>query len=159
MNNTHPNIPHSLIYLFLIVAVIGFVDSLYLAIAYYTGTPLSCETINGCNEVAQSGYSYVAGVSLPTLGIIYYAFTMLNIFLYLFKPVNYTVTILAFLTTLGLLASLYFIYLQLYVIGAICIYCMISAVAATILFVISIFIRRHHIKYHPLQYTKENLPV
>jgi len=148
MNDEQNSIPHKLIYLFLVLAVFGFIDSLYLAIAYYTGTPLSCEIIDGCNEVANSEYSYIAGLSLPTLGIIYYTFTVINVFMFLFKRSNYTVTVLSFLTTLGLLASMYFVYLQLYVIKAVCIYCMFSALVATLLFVISIFIRRHHIRHH-----------
>lgn len=148
MSKIHTKIPHLLTYLFLIMAIAGFINSLYLAISYYTGTPLSCELITGCNEVAQGPYSYIAGVSLTTLGIIYYTFTVLNIILYTFWRNKYNVTVLAFVTTLGLFASLYFVYLQLYIIKVICIYCMISATTATLLFVLSIFIRQHHLSQH-----------
>jgi len=139
---------HVLIYVFLILGILGLADSIYLAHAYFTGTPLSCEVISGCNEVAQSPYSSIAGVSLPALGVIYYVFAVSNALLYLYNRSTYAATVLAFATTVGFLASAYFVYAQLFLIGAICMYCMFSAASATILFLIGTFIRRHHLAFH-----------
>jgi len=139
---------HILIYVFLVVTLVGLADSVYLAVAYFTGTPLSCEIISGCNEVANSPYSHIAGVSLPAIGVIYYIFAVINALYYLIARSSAGATMLAFSTTVGFLASLYFEYLQVFVIKAICIYCLISAIAATILFFIGVFVRKHHIRYH-----------
>lgn len=148
MYNNHSKSTHILIYIFLTLGILGLIDSLYLAYAYFTGTPLSCELINGCNEVAQSPYSHIAGVSLPMLGVIYYLFAVSNALLYLYTKSTYAATVLAFATTVGFLASAYFVYAQLFLIGAICMYCMFSAFSATILFLIGTFIRTHHLAYH-----------
>ena len=52
------------------------------------------------------------------------------------KLLNLTVR----LTVIGLLASLWFIYLQLFVIKAICLYCMFSAFTSITLFVFGIIV-------------------
>lgn len=148
MHNDHSKSTHILIYIFLTLGILGLVDSLYLAYAYFTGTSLSCEIISGCNEVAQSPYSHIAGVSLPMLGVIYYVFAVSNALLYLYNRSTYAATVLAFATTVGFLASAYFVYAQIFLIGAICIYCMFSAGSATILFLIATSIRTHHIAFH-----------
>lgn len=139
---------HILLYVFLALAILGLADSAYLATAYYTGTPLSCELIPGCNDVAKSPHTQIAGVSLPVLGVIYYVFAVFNALLYLFRRTTYAATLLAYLTTLGFFASAYFTYVQMELIQAVCIYCMGSAVIATVLFGIGIFIRGHHLEYH-----------
>lgn len=139
---------HWLIYAFLIIGFFGFITSVYLSTAYYTGTPLSCGEISGCNEVAASPYSKIAGVPLATLGILYYGFAIIGAFLFLIKRTQIFATLLALVTMLGFLASAYFVYLQLYVIEAICIYCMASAVSSTLLFFIAALIRHHRIYEH-----------
>ena len=133
---------------FLVLAIIGFIDSLYLAIAYSTDTELSCAFLSGCNEVAQSPYSSIAGVSLPFLGLLYYFFSITNALYYLATHRLAAATMLAYLGTLGFLASLYFTFLQAFVIKAFCIYCLISAGTATFLFIIGIVIRKRHIRLH-----------
>jgi uncharacterized membrane protein len=46
------------------------------------------------------------------------------------------------LTWVGLLASLYLVFLQLFVIKSICIYCMVSAGSSTILFILGVLLLR-----------------
>jgi uncharacterized membrane protein len=50
------------------------------------------------------------------------------------------IRIAAYLTPIGFFASLYFVYLQLFVIKEVCSYCMISAATSTILFILGLFI-------------------
>ncbi len=147
MQYEHSKSFNVLLYIFLFVGLVGLWASLYLTIAYYTGVPLSCEFINGCNAIIQSEYSYIIGVSMPSIGVVYYLFTILNVFLYLHHRSNFTVSILNFLTTLGFFVSLYFLYLQLYLVELICAYCMTLTISAIILFVLGKFIRAHHIKH------------
>jgi len=144
----HHTLFHWLIYLFLIVAFIGFIDSVYLAASYYTGTPLSCGEISGCNEVAASPYSQVGGIPLSTLGVFYYSFAVAAAFLFLIKRTRVFATLLSLVTMLGFFASAYFVYVQVYLIEAICIYCMISAGASAVLFAVAAGIRRHRIYEH-----------
>jgi len=131
-----------LIWIFLGVALVGFLDSLYLFAAYYTGAPLVCSILEGCNVVAASPYAKIAGIPLAFLGLLYYAiqFTIAGLFL-LFKRRELIEGIFWF-ALLGVFASVYFVYLQYFVIEAVCMYCMISAIASLVLFAVSWGLRR-----------------
>jgi len=123
----------------LLISLIGFFDSAYLLAEHVRGTVPNCVVIKGCDVVATSKYSTIAGgVPVALLGVIFY----ITFFLLLFswrdfkKPVLFNLAIL--MTPFGFVTTLYLIYLQLFVIKAICIYCMLSAFTSTILFVISV---------------------
>lgn len=137
-----------LIYVFLMLAVFGLLDSLYLAISYFTDSPLSCETISGCNEVANSPYSKIAGVPISTMGVLYYALAVAGAFLYLVKRRTVYATLLALLTMIGFAASAYFVYMQIALIEAICIYCMVSAGIATGMLIVAAIVRGHDVNNH-----------
>lgn len=137
-----------LIYIFLILALVGFADSVYIAASYFTGSPLSCETIPGCNEVAQSPHATIAGVPISTTGILYYALSIAAAFLYLMRRRTVYATLLALTTMIGFAASVYFMYIQIALIKALCIYCVLSAVIATVMLIIAAIIRGHDVDYH-----------
>ncbi len=137
-----------LIYVFLILALLGLADSVYLAVSYFSGSPLSCEAISGCNEVANSPYAIIAGVPISTLGVLYYVIAVAGAFFYLVKRRTVYATLLALLTMIGFAASAYFVYMQVALIKAICIYCVASAIIATLMLIIAAIIRGHDVENH-----------
>ena len=137
-----------LIYFFLVLALLGLADSVYLAASYFTDSPLSCETIRGCNEVANSPYATIAGVPISTMGVLYYVIAVAGAFFYLVKRRTVYATLLALLTMIGLATSVYFMYVQVVLIKAICIYCVASAIAATLMFIVAAIIRGHDVNHH-----------
>ncbi len=85
-----------------------------------------------------SDYSSMFGIPLSLIGVIYYI--IISIFAFIFS-VNRDLKILKtilLITSLGFIASIYFVYLQLFVINAICIYCVTSAIITTTLLILSI---------------------
>lgn len=137
-----------LIYLFLALALLGLADSAYLAVSYYTGSPLSCETIRGCNEVANSPYATIAGVPISTSGVLYYVVAVVGGLLYLVRRKTIYATLLALLTMIGFATSVYFLYIQVALIKAICIYCAASAIIATLMLIVAAIIRGHDVNNH-----------
>lgn len=137
-----PKIPRWIIAAFFIAALIGFADAAFLAIEHYRGVVPPCTIISGCEKVTTSVYSEVFGVPLALFGAIYYFTLLILIIAYFDLKKTIILKIAALATTIGLLASLYFAYLQLFVIKAICLYCMISAAASAMLFVLGIIILR-----------------
>jgi len=137
-----------LIYIFLVLALLGLADSAYLAVSYFSGSPLSCETISGCNEVANSPYAKIANVPISTLGVFYYLLAIIGAFFYLAKRRTVYATLLALLTMIGFAASAYFVYAQVALIKAICIYCVASAVVATLMLIVAAIIRGHDVNQH-----------
>jgi uncharacterized membrane protein len=120
----------------LVLAFLGIADAWYLAQAALTQTPLICgiDVIDGCNTVAQSEYSRLLGIPLGLYGLGFYAATFALAAVALAVPARAVMRLMLLLSGLGLIASVYFLYLQLFVINALCIYCVASFVIAILLF-------------------------
>lgn len=128
-----------LIWFFIIVSFIGFADATYLTIGYYQGVVPPC-LAEGCDTVTTSEYATLGGISVALMGAVYYLLVCLAALLYLIEDWQPGRSILRVLPVLGFVGSLYFLYLQGFVIGAWCQYCIVSAVISTFLFVASFWL-------------------
>lgn len=129
-----------ILWVFVLVAIAGLLDTSYLAYKHYAQDPLACSLIEGCDRVTNSAYSQVYGIPLAFIGVIFYAIMIILALLYAGIRRKDIAILLSLGASAGFLASVYFVYLQIYVIQAICIYCMISAVTATLLFFTSLML-------------------
>jgi uncharacterized membrane protein len=119
---------------------IGFADATFLFYKYITADPINCFIFDGCNTVAKSPYAYVFGIPLPAFGLIFYG-VMLGIFgALVFIRRNIVKTLFLLGGLVGFLFSLWFVYLQGFVIGAFCIYCLISAADSVVIFCTAIML-------------------
>ena len=125
---------------FLLLSFIGFVDATYLTISHYQHSSPNCNIISGCEDVLFSSYSTVAGVPVALAGMFYYLTIFILTVHYLNTKKGKTITLTSKLTVLGLLASIYFVYLQIFVIGSFCQFCMLSAIVSTALFALGLSI-------------------
>lgn len=123
---------------FLVTGLIGFLDAAYLTAEHYLGGVPPCLVLEGCEKVLTSPYATVWGVSIALFGAIYYLTIIILTFLYLDTNKLINLKLAAYLAGVGFLASLGFIYLQIFVIGAICFYCMVSALTSTTLFILGL---------------------
>ncbi len=121
--------------IFLIISAIGFIDAAYLTTQHYLGAPVACSILKGCEQVTTSQYSLIFGVPVALLGALYYLTILVLSVAYLDSRKQSILKLAARLTLIGFLASLYFVYLQIFVIKAICLYCMGSATTSTLLFI------------------------
>ncbi|MBN2149324.1 MAG: hypothetical protein JW726_18195 [Anaerolineales bacterium] len=96
--------------------------------------------VGNCNTVQQSVYARLFGVSVGMLGVVGYAAILLTWLVGLLKGQIATLSALAMLviTFGGTLFSIYLTFLEPFVIGAICAWCLGSAVLMTLLFVLAI---------------------
>jgi len=119
------------------IAFIGFIDASFLAYNHLSGVVPPCSVVVGCEIVTTSTYSEIAGIPVAVLGALYYL-GIVCLALATFQTGSERLMMwLRRATYLGLFASVYFVSLQVLVIGAICIYCMISAASSTALFCLS----------------------
>jgi uncharacterized membrane protein len=120
----------------LALAVIGIADAFYVAQASYTGQPLWCALIDGCNTVVQSPYARIAGVPVSYIGLTFYGFMFGVAALLAFDPFSRGLRLGALVyAVVGVCYSGYFAYVQLSKIGAVCIYCVISGVLTVLLLI------------------------
>jgi uncharacterized membrane protein len=104
----------------------------YIAIADSGGgSPVCIAGGHGCQTVAESSYSHLAGVNIAIFGIAGYVVLLICALLRgdAFRMTAFVVSLIGF----GY--SLYLTYLELFTIDAICQWCVASAVLMTLLFV------------------------
>lgn len=127
---------------FIILAGIGFADSAFLTAEHLRGVIPPCGVEGGCDTVLTSSYATIAGVPVAALGALYYATLLVLMVAYLDTGYIRILHWASWGTTLGLLASVYFVGVQLFVIGSFCTYCLVSATTSTGLFGLGVVIMR-----------------
>lgn len=135
-------IPSWLIWSIIILSLIGFTDAAFLLAKRLSGAPIPCFITTGCDEVSKSPYSVMFGVPLSAWGVIFYLGTGFLALLYMDTKNALAGALVPLATLFGFLSSCYFIYVQKFLIGAFCIYCILSALVSVILFVLGIIAYR-----------------
>lgn len=130
-----------------IVGTVGALNAGYLALLALSGAAPNCNFIQGCDIVSASPHSKVFGIPLSLFGVFFYTSVVgLSIWGW-FSKERIILFYIFVLSTLGLILSLYFLYLQAYVIKAFCEYCLFSLIDAIGLFIISsILVRQRDAK-------------
>lgn len=127
-------------YVLLALAMIGLGDTLYLSYYQYLNLIPTC-AIGGCEVVLTSAYSKFMGVPLSYIGLVYYGYLFCLSVLLMIEPRSRALRLgaLAY-TAIGFVLSAVFIfYIQLTLIGALCLYCAVSALTSTLAFGASIW--------------------
>ncbi|ADU28678.1 vitamin K epoxide reductase family protein [Evansella cellulosilytica] len=130
--------------IFTTVAAIGWAVSVFLTGVHFWVLPLPTGfDVTGTPwAVMTSEWAYVLGIPLALLGAFYYLTVLLLAGLWYHSGHPLVLKILTPISATGVIASAFFVYLQLFVIEAICPFCMVSAVASTTLFVIELLMLR-----------------
>ena len=118
----------------MVVSLLGFLDATYLTISHYSGLVLPCTIVQGCEIVLHSAYATLFGIPVALLGAIYYALVFLFTLAYFDTKNHRLLRHVAFGTTLGFAFSLWFLYVQAFLLHQFCQYCLLSALTSTILF-------------------------
>ncbi len=112
------------------LSFLGIADSWYLFQSAVTDTALTCDIgagLDGCNIVAQSPYSQFLGIPLALYGVGFFALLFaVGAALFMLSSRLLLKGLLA-LAAFGALASVVFVYIQFFLIQALCIYCLLSA--------------------------------
>ncbi|HEU4795924.1 MAG TPA: vitamin K epoxide reductase family protein [Pyrinomonadaceae bacterium] len=127
-----------------IVSLLGLADAIYLTVQHVTGQSVRCTIVSGCSEVLSSPYAVVAGVPLALIGAAAY-FSVFSLAILAAFGYRIAGILLLPLVLLMFLFSLWLIYLQAFVIGAWCQFCLLSAAvttALTVVVLIGVILRR-----------------
>ena len=122
-----------------VVAFFGIAVAGYLTWAHYADATLVCVRGGGCETVQHSSYSEIAGIPVALLGLVSYV-TMLLLLAWDSANARMGAAVLAFV---GLLFSAYLLVLQLFVIHALCIWCVVNdvVIAPALAFVTALRLR------------------
>lgn len=135
-------IPKWLIIVFFVAALIGFADSAYLTAQHLRGIIPPCGLTKTCDTVLNSAYASIGPVPVSALGLIYYGTVLVLLVAYLDTYHRRILHWTSWLVSAGMLATLYFVFVQAFVLHAWCMYCLTSAFMTCIMFACAVRIMR-----------------
>jgi uncharacterized membrane protein len=110
--------------LLFVLAVLGVVISAYLTWTHYAGlTPVCTGSGEGCETVQSSRYASLLGIPVAVLGLVAYGGLLFSAVLW--RVIGIYLGLL--ISLVGTLFSAYLTYLEIFVIGALCQWCLASA--------------------------------
>jgi len=122
------------------LAVVGFLDSMYLAWSKLTQRAVFCGGSSQCETVNTSIYSEFWGIPIALLGV--GAYLLIGALLLLETRGNVwkeSSRLAVFgLSLVGVIYSLYLTYVEIAILKAICPYCVVSAIAILGIFLLSV---------------------
>ncbi len=124
-----------------LLAILGIGVAAYLSYIEITSATAVCGPIGHCNEVQASPYAKILGIPVAVLGLINYAALIVLWFGVRAKNVTiagWSAVLILAMTVFGVLFSIYLTYVELYLINAVCAWCMTSALITTILMLIAL---------------------
>lgn len=125
------------------VALVGLADAIYLTVQHVTGQSVRCTIVSGCSEVLSSSYASFNGIPLALIGAVAY-FTVFSLAILAAFGYPFVRRLLAVTVGLMFLTTLWLLYLQAFVIGHFCQFCLLSAAVTTVLTGLVMMASRHH---------------
>ncbi len=144
--------------LMILLTLAGLGVSAYLLWGYTTpGASLACGDSHGCEAVKNSVYANIMGIPLPISGLFFYSALLLLLIAQNQTTISYKgwspyIALAAFgFSLMGVLYSAYLTYIEIFVINAICRWCVASATITLIIFFLSIFNLRSSNQYYAIE--------
>ena len=124
------------------LAILGVLVSIYMTIFKLTSNNAMCLGSGDCSTVNASKYSSVYGIPVAFVGVLGYL-AILGVLIMQDRGMDFFkkngLLVLFGLVITGFLFTLYLIYLEIFVIKALCPFCITSQTTMTILFFITIY--------------------
>ena len=127
----------------LVLSFIGFIDAIYLTVKHYSGAGVNCSITSGCEEVLTSQYATFFDIPVALLGAAFYFTLLVLLIVYLDTRRGSVFKLASYFTIVGFGTSIYFVYLQIFIIEAYCQFCLLSAFTSTLLFIFGMAVLRN----------------
>lgn len=123
-----------------VLDVVGLIIAGYLSAVELQGGVPACGIVKGCEEVARSEYSRVAGIPVAVFGVALSAL-LLTLAIAWWRTNRHGLLLAHYgLSLAGVLFEVYFLYLQVVVIGAVCIWCTSYGASLIARFVVALIV-------------------
>jgi uncharacterized membrane protein len=123
-----------------VLDIVGLAIAAYLSIVELSGGVPVCGPIKGCEEVARSEYSRIAGIPVAVFGVAL-SLVLLILAIAWWRTDLYALLLAHYgLSLAGVLFEVYFLYLQVFVIGAVCIWCTSYGLSLIARFVVALVV-------------------
>ena len=119
------------------LTIIGLIDAVYLTYIKLAHKEAACAGIGDCDAVNSSPYAEIVGIPIALLGA--GAYLLILLFLVIGRQKNVlrenSILFVLGLSFIGVLYSAYLTYLELFVLHAVCPFCVLSAIVLVLIFV------------------------
>lgn len=119
----------------LLLATAGFFVAVYLTVEHYLGQVPACSFLSGCEVVTTSEYATIGPFPISLLGAGYFLTVWASLLALLQTGRSAFLTIVGIFTAMGALVAAGLLYLQVFVLEAVCIYCVTSDSISLLLFI------------------------
>lgn len=120
------------------VAFVGLLDSIYLTANHIIQGKTPCSLLEGCEIVTSSVYSTFLGVPVALFGAIFYGLVLILVLYGLDSGKATPFVLAAYLAMPAFIISLGFLAIQAFILEAFCLYCLVSILSSTTLFVLGL---------------------
>lgn len=125
-----------------VLATLGILVSSYLTYVHWSSSAALCVGVGDCEVVNQSIYSEISGVPIALLGLAMYVVILGGSIWLVTSPIEAPSRLLATLgvfgiSLMGFLYSAYLTYVELFVLRAVCPWCVFSAALVSLILVLS----------------------
>ena len=134
LRRTHPGV------VLATLDIIGLAIAAYLSVVELQGELPYCGPLKGCEQVALSEYASIGGVPVAVFGV---ALSLTLAFLAIVWTRSGRIELLAAhygLSLVGVIFEVYFTYLELFVIGAVCVWCASYGLSLLARFVVALWV-------------------
>jgi len=134
-----------------VLALLGILDAGYITYNEFSGQLPTCKPPFACRTVLDSPWSKVGPIPLAAFGLLYYG-TMFALGIVSFMDVKVlsigkkripVYLLVAGLGTLGLLFSMWLVFVMGVILKAWCLYCLLSAINCSMMFILSVILFRN----------------
>jgi uncharacterized membrane protein len=127
--------------------LVGLSIASYLSVVELSGGLPACGPLHGCETVAQSPYSRIAGVPVAVGGVVL-SLVLLALALAWWRSGSAMLLAGHYgLSLVGVMFEGYFTYLELFVIGAVCVWCATYGLSLLARFLVALWVWTHRRRY------------
>lgn len=127
---------HALTWMMLLLATAGFFVAFYLTVEHYLGQVPVCSFLSGCEVVTTSEYATIGPFPISLLGAGYFFVVWVSMLALLQTGRRVFLATAGGFTALGAFVAAVLLYLQFFVLEAVCIYCVTSDSISLLLFIL-----------------------
>ena len=130
-----------------VLDLIGLAVASYLSVVALQGALPYCGPLHGCEDVARSEYAKIAGVPVAVFGVVL-SLSLLGLAIAWIRTGRVELLAAHYgLSLLGVVFEVYFTYVEVFVIGAVCIWCATYGASLVAQFAVALWIWQRRDRY------------
>lgn len=127
--------------------LLGLAIASYLSIVALSGDLPYCGPLHGCQEVAKSDYARIGGIPVAVFGVVL-SLALVTLAAAWIRSGRLALLAAHYgLSLVGVVFELYFTYLELFVIGAVCVWCATYGLSLVARFVVALWVWMRRDRY------------